>query len=80
MQGVAERDAQGEEIVRALDRSIITHYHTFGRYDIVVIVYLPSDEAVAKALIEIGKWGTISTETVTALLPEQVYQAAKETR
>jgi uncharacterized protein with GYD domain len=77
--GIAERDLKGEQIIKAAGGKLLAHYYTFGRYDFVAIVELPSTEALAKVLIELGKWGTITTETMTALLPEQVYRVAKET-
>jgi len=76
---IAERDLKGEQIIKAAGGKLLAHYYTFGRYDFVAIVELPSTEALAKVLIELGKWGTITTETMTALLPEQVYRVAKET-
>jgi uncharacterized protein with GYD domain len=79
IKGVAERDAKGEQVIRAAGGKLIAHYYTLGRYDFVAIVDLPSPEALVKVLIEIGKWGTVSTETMTALLPEQVYKVAKGT-
>lgn len=79
MQGVAERDAKAEQVVKAAGGKLLSHYYTLGRYDFVAIVELPSQEALIKVLIEIGKWGTVSTETMTALSPEQVYKVAKGT-
>ncbi len=77
--GIAERDAKGEEVIKAAGGKLLAHYYTLGRYDFVVVVELPSPEALIKVLIEIGKWGTVSTESMTAILPEQVYKVAKET-
>jgi uncharacterized protein with GYD domain len=79
IKGTAERDLKGEQIIKASGGKLLAHYYTFGRYDFVAIVELPSTEALAKILIEFGKWGTITTETMTALLPEQIYNVAKET-
>jgi uncharacterized protein with GYD domain len=42
----------------------------------VAIFDLPSNNALMKVLLEIGKWGTVSTETMVALTPEQVHRAA----
>lgn len=39
---------------------------------------MPSNEALIKVIMELGKWGTVSTEIVTALLPEDVYKVAME--
>ena len=77
--GIAERDAKGEQLVKAAGGKLLAHYYTIGRYDFVVVVDLPSNEALIRVLIELGKWGTVTTETMTALLPEQVYKAAMET-
>ena len=77
--GIAERDAKGEQLVKAAGGKLLAHYYTLGHYDFVVVVDLPSNEALIRVLIELGKWGTVTTETMTALLPEQVYKAAMET-
>ncbi len=75
---IEERDSKGEQIVKAAGGKLLANYYTLGRYDFVIIVDMPSTESLAKALIEVGKWGTITTETMTALLPEQIYKLAKE--
>jgi uncharacterized protein with GYD domain len=74
---IAERDLKGEQIVKEAGGKLLAHYYTLGRYDFVIIVDMPSTEALAKVLLEAGKWGTITTETMTALLPEQIYKAFK---
>jgi len=76
MKGAKERDLKGEELIKAAGGKLLAHYYTFGHYDFVIIAELPSNEALVKVLIEVGKWGTVSTETLTALLPEQVYKVA----
>ena len=79
MKGAKERDDKAEHIIVAAGGKFLSHYYTFGRYDFVAIVELPSAEILARVIIEIAKWGTISTETMTALLPEQMYAMAKAT-
>ena len=79
MKGAKERDDKTEKIITTAGGKFISHYYTFGRYDFVAIVELPSAEILAKVIIEIAKWGTVSTETMTALLPEQMYAMAKGT-
>ena len=78
MKSFADRDARGEEIIRALGGKVLANYYTLGRYDFVIIVDLPSEEAMVKLLLEVGKWGTISTETLTGMSHELVYRAAAE--
>ena len=79
MKDAKERDSQAKKIIEDAGGTLISYYYTIGRYDIVAIVNLPSEEILAKVLIGIRKCGTISTETMTALLPEQIYRMAKGT-
>lgn len=78
MKSFVERDARGEEIVWALGGKVLANYYTLGRYDFVIIVDLPSEEAMVKLLLDVGRWGTISTETLTGMSHELVYRAAAE--
>lgn len=73
----AERDADGKRILESLGGRQVAHYYTFGRYDFVVVIELPSEAALAKALVEIQKWGTVTTETMTAMSPDEVYRAVQ---
>ncbi len=75
---IKERDLKGEQIVQAAGGKLLANYYTFGRYDFVIIVDMPSPESLGKVLIEVGKWGTITTETMMAFSPGQMYKMAKE--
>lgn len=79
MKEAEERDARTREAIQAAGGRLIAHYYAIGRYDVVDIVELPSAEVLAKVAIEMGRYGTISTETLTAILPEQMYGMAKGT-
>lgn len=79
MKEAKDRDEKAEQIIKSVGGKLISHYYTIGRYDVVTIVELPSPETLAKVIMEISKWGTVSTETMTALLPEQLYRMAKGT-
>ena len=61
MKRAKERDEKGEQIIKSEGGKLLGLYYTFGRYDFVAIVELPSSEILAKVIIEIGKWGTVST-------------------
>ena len=76
MEDAKDRDSQGEKIIKAAGGELLGHYYTIGHYDFVVIAELPSNDALVKVLLEIGKWGTVSTETLTALKPEEIYKVA----
>jgi uncharacterized protein with GYD domain len=79
MKDAKQRDEKAEQIIQAAGGKFIAHYYTFGRYDFVAVIELPSAEILAKVIIQIGQWGTVTTETMTALLPEQMYTMAKGT-
>lgn len=73
------RDIKAAKIIEKAGGTLIAHYYTIGRYDIVALLELPSAEVLAKVVIEISKCGMVSTETMTALLPEQMYSMATGT-
>jgi uncharacterized protein with GYD domain len=79
MREAKKRDEKAEQIIQSAGGKLISHYYTFGRYDFVAIVELPSPEILARVILDIGKWGTVTTETMTALLPEQMYKTAMGT-
>jgi len=79
MREAKERDEKAEHIIQKSGGTLISQYYTFGRYDFVTIVELPSSEILAKVIIEIAKCGAVSTETMTALLPGQMYEMARGT-
>jgi uncharacterized protein with GYD domain len=77
MKEAKHRDDETEQIINLTGGKLISHYYTFGRYDFIATVELPSAQILAQVIIEIGKWGTVSTETMTALLPEDIYKMAR---
>lgn len=79
MREAKERDEKTAQIIHSAGGRLISQYYTFGRYDFVAIVELPSSEILARVIIEIARCGAVSTETMTALLPEQMYEIAKGT-
>lgn len=79
MKDAKERDVKALKIIEVAGGRLIAHYYSIGRYDVVIMVELPSAEVLANVLIKIGKCGLVSTETMTAILPEQMYQMATGT-
>ncbi|MGZ4916126.1 MAG: GYD domain-containing protein [Halobacteriota archaeon] len=51
-------------IFKSVGGEIKALYFTFGRYDKVVIVEAPSDEAMGKAVLMLGGFGTVHVETL----------------
>ena len=62
-----------KKAVEAAGGKVTGFYLTMGRYDIVVIVELPSDEAAANVILRTASRGEVSTETLKAF-PEDQYR------
>ena len=52
-------------------------YFTFGRYDMIAVVEAPSDEAMAKAVLIIGRRGAAKIETLKAFPEADGYEIIK---
>jgi len=59
--------------VEAAGGKVIGFYLTMGRYDMVVIVEAPSDEAATTMILSVGRLGSVRTETMKAY-PEEQYR------
>ncbi len=63
-------DSQRIERLRTIFKSvggeIKALYFTFGKYDKAVIAEAPRDEAMGKALLMLGGFGTVRVETLKA--------------
>ena len=46
-------------------------YLTMGQFDIVLVVQLPSAEALAKILLTVGSQGNVSTQSLRAFTEEE---------
>jgi uncharacterized protein with GYD domain len=57
---------------------MISLFYTFGRYDFVVIIDMPSKESLVKFLSILAKFGTVRTETLETISPDIMYKIAKE--
>lgn len=70
---IKERDARVAKTIRDAGGTLISYYYTIGRYDFVATVELPSAEILTRILLDISRWGTMITETMTAIHPEDMY-------
>lgn len=57
--------------VEAVGGKVNGFYLTMGKYDMVVIVDLPSDEVAATLVLSTAKGGSIRTETMKAFAEDQ---------
>ncbi len=75
---IEERDLKAKKIIESLGGKMLAMYYTFGRYDFVGIIDMPSKESVVKFLSIIAKHGTVRTETLETIPAEMIYRIAKE--
>lgn len=76
--GFADRDARAEEIIKRSGGKLVALYYTFGQYDFIAIIEAPSEESIAAILLDIGRFGTVNSETLLALRPDQFYKAVEK--
>ena len=59
------------QLGKSLGGEITAAYYTMGRYDMVVILEAPNNEAALKGLLMTGSLGNVQTETMVAIPVEQ---------
>jgi uncharacterized protein with GYD domain len=74
----AQRIERLRNILTSVNGELKALYFTFGRYDKVVIAEAPSDEAMGKALLMLGGFGTVSVETLKAFPEKEGLEIIKE--
>jgi uncharacterized protein with GYD domain len=75
---IEDRDKKAAKVVESLGGKMISLYYTFGRYDFVVILDMPSKENMVKFLSIIAKFGTVRTQTLETIPADMFYKIAKE--
>ena len=74
----AQRIERLRSIFKTIGGEIKALYFTFGRYDKIVIAEAPSDEAMGKALLMLGGFGTVSIETLKAFPEKEGLEIIRE--
>jgi uncharacterized protein with GYD domain len=77
-ENIEDRDKKAKKVIESLGGKMISLFYTFGRYDFVAIVDMPSKESLVKFLAIIAKFGTVQTETLETISPNIMYKIAKE--
>ena len=62
---------------KSVGAELKAYYFTFGRYDTIAVVEGPSDEAMAKASLIIGREGMVQIETLKAFPETEGYDILK---
>jgi uncharacterized protein with GYD domain len=73
-----ERDRKAKKLIESHGGKLISLHYTFGRYDFVAMMDMPSKESVVKFLSILGKYGTVRTETLETIPAEMLYKIGKE--
>ncbi len=76
--GLEDRDMKAKKVIESLGGKTISLFYTFGRYDFVAIIDMPTKESLVKFLAIVGKFGTVRTETLETIPPDMLYNIAKE--
>jgi uncharacterized protein with GYD domain len=58
--------------VEAIGVKVVAQYATLGPYDFVTIVEAPDDKTMAKVSVELGSRGTMKSQTMSAMPPEEL--------
>jgi uncharacterized protein with GYD domain len=69
-----DRAGRARQIAEKLGGSMDVVLWTLGRYDIVCIFDLPSDEAAAQLGLQVSAFGTVRTETLRAFTSDEIGQ------
>ena len=75
---IEDRDKKAKKVIESLGGKMISLFYTFGRYDFVAIVDMPSKESLVKFLAIVAKFGTVQTETLETISPDIMYKIAKD--
>jgi len=75
---IEERDRKAKQIIESFGGKMLSMYYTFGRYDFVVIIDMPSKENMVKFLSIVAKHGTVRTETLETIPADMFYKIAQE--
>ncbi|NLV25739.1 MAG: GYD domain-containing protein [Methanomicrobiales archaeon] len=69
-----ERDRRAADIIKKSGGNLVSLYYTYGQYDFVAIIEAPSQDVMTMILFEIGRFSTVSSETLMAIPPDHLYK------
>lgn len=78
IQGLQSRIESLRALLKSLDGELKAIYWTLGRFDTIAIVEVPSDEALGKVLLDVGKAGNVRTESLRAFSEAEIYPLIQE--
>ena len=72
------RDMKAKKVIESLGGKMVSLFYTFGRYDFVAIIDMPTKESLVKFLAIVGRFGTVRTETLETISPDMLYKIAHD--
>lgn len=61
--------------VEQIGAKVVAQYATLGQYDFVTIVEAPDEKTMAKVSVELGSRGTMTSQTLAAMLSDELSSA-----
>jgi uncharacterized protein with GYD domain len=61
--------------VEQLGVKVKDQWATLGQYDFITVIEAPDDATMAKVSVELGSRGTMSSQTLAAMPPEELAKA-----
>ena len=75
---IEERDQKAKKIIESLGGNMLSLFYTFGQYDFVAIIDMPTKESLVKFLAIVAKFGMVRTETLETISPDTFYKISQE--
>jgi uncharacterized protein with GYD domain len=73
-----DRYSSFKALVEKAGGKLIAGYYTFGKYDVVIIIEAPNDEAVMSLMLKVGSAGNVRTKTLKAFTAEEGMNIIKD--
>lgn len=80
IKNVKDSPKRDEEARRMIEKAggKMQLYYTMGEHDFVAIIELPSDEEVARFLLQVGRAGNVRTKTLKAWSESEIHKVMSQ--
>lgn len=77
-EGGVSRRAESERAIRSVGGKLEAFYYAFGGTDVVILADLPDNASAAALNLAVAVTGSITSETVVLLTPEEIDAATRK--
>jgi uncharacterized protein with GYD domain len=74
---VPERLQQNTQLIESKGGKLLAFYGLMGEWDLLAITEFPDEKSAVSALLTIGKAGRLATQTMTAIVGEELVNLAR---